>query len=62
GFPRSRTSRKTLWGGLTATKAFVRDNPDFFGALNEAGVVRLAQDEASNWLAHQFIYQLGLRN
>ena len=54
------TSR-LLWEGWTATKTFVRDNPEFFGALNDSGVVSLMQDEAGNWLARQLIYQLGLR-
>jgi release factor glutamine methyltransferase len=54
------TSR-LLWEGLTATKTFVRDNPEFFGALNDAGIVSLVQDEAGNWLARQLIYQLSLR-
>jgi hypothetical protein len=49
-----------IWEGITGAKAFVRENGEFFRRLVNQGVVDLVEDEAGNWHARQFIYQLTL--
>ncbi|MCW6512708.1 50S ribosomal protein L11 methyltransferase [Lichenifustis flavocetrariae] len=49
-----------VWQGITSVKAFVSENIGFFGGLIDRRIVDLVEDEAGNWHAHQFIYQLTL--
>ena len=57
----ARYRSKLLWDGLTATKAFVRDNIAFFRKLNDAGVISIVQDRNGRWQARQMIFELRRR-
>ena len=54
----ARYRSRLLWDGLTATKAFVRDDIAFFRKLNEAGTISIVQDPTGQWRARQMIFEL----